>query len=108
MADDLPPDAAAAARFERLMSVLRHDLRGILSPALLAVDRLADYPDPAVQRAGGIVGRCIERAVSRLAETASVADSARAPRPEAGHPAVAAPPDAPAPLPPPGAAPPKD
>jgi hypothetical protein len=48
---------------------LRHDLRGILSPAMLIADRLQSHADPAVQRAGAVVMRTVERAAARLAET---------------------------------------
>jgi signal transduction histidine kinase len=51
------------------ISVLRHDLRGILSPALLAADRLAASSDPAIRKSGDIVIRTVERATARLAET---------------------------------------
>ncbi len=48
-------------------AVLRHDLRGVLSPALMVSDRLLNHKDPAVQRAGQAVVRSIERATSLLA-----------------------------------------
>jgi hypothetical protein len=50
------------------LSLLRHDLRGILSPAMLIADRLLAHEDPAVQRAGDIMNRTIERAAARLME----------------------------------------
>ncbi len=46
---------------------LRHDLRGVLSPAMMMTDRLLRHPDPAVQRAGAAVVRSIERATTLLA-----------------------------------------
>ncbi len=48
------------------LSALRHDLRGILSPALLMSDRLIAHPDPAIQRAGDVILRTVERATARL------------------------------------------
>ena len=42
-------DARLAAR-ERDVSQLRHDLRGILSPAMLTADRLTASADPVVRR----------------------------------------------------------
>jgi hypothetical protein len=51
------------------IKALRHDLRGILSPAMLIADRLQSHADPAVQRAGAVVMRTVERAAARLAET---------------------------------------
>ncbi len=47
---------------------LRHDLRGALSPALLTADRLLTNADPAVQRTGSIIVRCVERATGLLIE----------------------------------------
>jgi hypothetical protein len=49
-------------------SALRHDLRGILSPALLSADRLANSQDPASRKAADIVIRSVERATARLAD----------------------------------------
>jgi hypothetical protein len=51
------------------ISVLRHDLRGILSPALLVTDRLLMHEDPAVHRAGEVVARTVQRITDRLEET---------------------------------------
>ena len=59
--------AAMAARLsdvEARAATLRHDLRGVLSPALMVTDRLVGNPDPAVQRAGQAVIRSIERATA--------------------------------------------
>lgn len=46
---------------------LRHDLRGALSPALIASDRLAVSADPAVRKAGEAVIQSIERASALIA-----------------------------------------
>ena len=54
---------------ESKTSSLRHDLRGILSPALLTAERLLNYEDPIVRRAGEIMVKTVERASARLAET---------------------------------------
>ena len=63
-------DAAARLRIlEAKTSSLRHDLRGILSPALLTAERLLGYEDPIIRRAGEIMVKTVERASSRLAET---------------------------------------
>ncbi|WP_419729393.1 hypothetical protein [Lichenicola sp.] len=45
---------------------LRHDLRGILSPAMLMADRLAMSEDPISRRAGESMIATIERADARL------------------------------------------
>lgn len=60
-------DQAAAGQLEAAISTLRHDLRGVLSPALLMADRLTTNPDPAVQRAGEVVVRSIDRATALIA-----------------------------------------
>jgi hypothetical protein len=59
--------ASAAVRIESQRR-LRHDIRGALSPALLTADRLLTHGDPAVQRAGDIVVRAVERAAALLVD----------------------------------------
>ena len=54
---------------ERLVSSLRHDLRGIITPASLVADGLRRSADPAVQRAAARISDTIDRIVSRLNET---------------------------------------
>ena len=64
--------AAAIARLAELeaqTAVLRHDIRGILSPALLTADRLLRHADPVVKKAGDTIVRTVERTTARLAET---------------------------------------
>lgn len=51
------------------VAALRHDLRGVLSPALMMSDRLLQHGEPGVQRAGQAVVRSIERATALLAES---------------------------------------
>ncbi|MGI4953573.1 MAG: hypothetical protein ACRYGM_17345 [Janthinobacterium lividum] len=66
---DRSAEAAALARIEAYRAAtasLRHDLRGVLSPALMVSDRLLKHPDPVVERAGQAVVRSIERATSLL------------------------------------------
>jgi len=48
---------------------LRHDLRGILSPAMLVADRLLANPEPGVRRAGEVMLRCVDQAAARLEQT---------------------------------------
>jgi len=57
------------AALDMQVAALRHDLHGILSPALLTADRLLNSPDPSVRRAGEVMVRTVERATARLAET---------------------------------------
>ena len=67
-----PPAPLAAAKPDQAESLrrLRHDVRGALSPALLTADRLLTHADPAVQRAGDIMVRAVERAAALLNESA--------------------------------------
>ncbi len=69
-APDPACDATARlAALEAKTSSLRHDLRGILSPALLTAERLLSHEDPAIRRAGEMMVKTVERASARLAET---------------------------------------
>ena len=64
-----PPEPEPIAESHDSVAVLRHDLRGILSPALLVTDRLLTHDDPSVQRAGEVVARTVQRVTDRLEET---------------------------------------
>lgn len=69
LADATARAVAAEARSEtlaRAAAQMRHDLRGILSPALLTADRLAMSQDPASRRAGEAMITTVERAEQRL------------------------------------------
>ncbi len=57
------------ADLEATTSVLRHDLRGMLAPALLVADRLASHSDPKVVKAGRTVVEAIRRVEERLIAT---------------------------------------
>ena len=62
-------DAAAQAHIaevEARAAALRHDLRGVLSPALMVTDRLLSHPDPAIQRAGQAIVRSVDRATALI------------------------------------------
>ena len=82
-----PPDRSAEQSmadqietFRTESSALRHDMRGVLSPALMMSDRLLKHPDAAVQRAGQAVVRSIERATALLASNkALIGPHAKAP-----------------------------
>ncbi len=63
---DVVSTLARLAELEATTSVLRHDLRGILAPALLVVDRLLAHSDPKVAKAGETVLKAITRAEERL------------------------------------------
>jgi hypothetical protein len=58
-----------AEALERLVSELRHDLRGAISPAVLIADRLRQSTDPAVQRSGKTIGIVVERILAILDAT---------------------------------------
>ena len=60
---------ARLAALEASTSMLRHDLRGILAPALLIADRLLTHEDPRVVKAGETVINSVRRAEARLQET---------------------------------------
>ena len=57
------------AALEETMSTLRHDIRGMLAPALLVTDRLLAHADPKVVRAGETVMKAVRRAEERLNAT---------------------------------------
>ncbi len=63
----------AAERRAKLRQI-RHDIRGALSPALLAIDRLQASSDPAIRRSAEIVVRSVDRAIALLAESPDAAD----------------------------------
>jgi signal transduction histidine kinase len=48
---------------------ISHDLRGILAPALLTAERLQNHQDSAVQRAGEILLRTVDRATDLVRRT---------------------------------------
>ena len=67
--EDIAAKLERLAALEATTSSLRHDLRGILSPALLVADRLLAHADPLVVRAGETVVKAVRRAEARLKET---------------------------------------
>ncbi|HUB44745.1 MAG TPA: hypothetical protein VMB73_07160 [Acetobacteraceae bacterium] len=54
---------------ERLISELRHDLRGAISPAALIADRLRQNADPGIQRSGRTIGLVVDRVLAVLDAT---------------------------------------
>ncbi len=59
----------ANARLVKAAGEMRHDLRGILSPALLTADRLTTSQDPVARRAGETMVATIDRAEQRLRQS---------------------------------------
>ena len=57
------------AELERLVSELRHDIRGALSPAMLIADRLRQNPDPSVQKSGHTIDVVVQRILKVLDAT---------------------------------------
>ncbi len=67
--DEAAAAEATLAELRGHLAGLRHDIRGILSPAMLVSDRLVSHQDAGIRRAGEVMIRTVERAVGRLAET---------------------------------------
>lgn len=63
-------EQARIEQLERLISELRHDLRGAVSPALLIADRLMRNGDPVIQRSGNTIQAVVERVLKILESTA--------------------------------------
>ncbi|MFT8885393.1 MAG: hypothetical protein ABF946_04195 [Acetobacter papayae] len=53
---------------------LRHDIRGIVSPAMLAAEQLSLSPDPQVSKAGTTINDCLDRLTARLKQQPPRAD----------------------------------
>lgn len=62
-------DRTRIAELESLVSRLRHDLRGVITPAALIGDQLRGHPDPSVQRAGTRIGETVQRVLDKLEKT---------------------------------------
>jgi hypothetical protein len=60
---------ARLEQLERLVRTLRHDLRGLITPALLTADRLKMNSDPSIQRSGIVIATVVERIIVRLNAT---------------------------------------
>jgi hypothetical protein len=63
---------ARVEELERLVSELRHDLRGAISPAALIADRLRQNTDASVQRSGKTISIVVERVLAVLEATCKV------------------------------------
>ena len=51
-----------------ILRKLSHDLRGILSPAMMVAERLQNNADPAIRNAATLILESLDRAVARLGE----------------------------------------
>jgi hypothetical protein len=56
-------------QLEKLVAALRHDLRGVITPAALIADRLRNSSDPSIQRSAARITDVVERILSRLNAT---------------------------------------
>ena len=56
-------------QLEKLVSSLRHDVRGIVTPVALAAYHLYKSSDPAIQRSAARIDEMVERLVLRLNST---------------------------------------
>ena len=69
-----------AATLTAALIKLGHDLRGVLSPAMLMSERLETHKDPAIREAGKVIAQSVDRAsalsqqLSRLARGHTVRD----------------------------------
>ena len=59
-------------QLEKLISHLRHDLRGLVTPALLVAERLELNGDPTIQRSGMMITGVVERIITTLDSTYDV------------------------------------
>jgi signal transduction histidine kinase len=60
---------ARLAALGTAVAKVSHDLRGALSPALLAAERLQNHADPAIIRTGDMLARAVERATDLVRAT---------------------------------------
>ncbi len=51
---------------EQTLRKLGHDLRGLLSPAMMVAERLQKNPDPAIQKSGTLILESLDRAVAAI------------------------------------------
>jgi signal transduction histidine kinase len=60
---------ARLAALGAAVAKVSHDLRGILSAAMLSADRLESHPDPAVRKAADVIAASIQRGVEIVRKT---------------------------------------
>ena len=53
---------------EQSLRKLGHDLRGLLSPAMMVAERLQNNPDPAIQKSGTLILESLDRAVAAISK----------------------------------------
>ncbi len=57
---------------ERSLARLRHDVRGLLVPAVLVAEALVEHGDPIIKRSGSRILGSIDRVIARLDETRDI------------------------------------
>jgi hypothetical protein len=72
MTEDLEAANARIHTLETLVSVLRHDLRGAVSPASLIADAMLANGDPAIRRSGQRIATMVERVMAAINTTLTV------------------------------------
>lgn len=70
-----PEQHASVAELEALVSTLRHDLRGLITPMALTSERLENHPDPLVQKSAKRVAETVRRVIERLNATYTLVPS---------------------------------
>ena len=65
----VPDDRAASMAIA--IRRLTHDIRGALSPALLAAERLERHDDPAARESAAVIIRTLQRVASLCRETSA-------------------------------------
>lgn len=69
------PDEDRVSELALAVSALRHDLRGLLSPAMLMADMLVGHADPMVAQAASRIMVSLDRTIERLNQTYDVVPS---------------------------------
>ena len=77
MARSIKEAEARILLLEQLVSSLRHDIRGAITPALLVSDGLRSNPDPRVQRAIDKIAQSVLRVTAMLDATRDLVPSMR-------------------------------
>ncbi|MBN8924995.1 MAG: HAMP domain-containing histidine kinase [Rhodospirillales bacterium] len=63
---------ARVEELEKLVSDLRHDIRGALASTRLTTDRMRTDPDPRMQKFAATIDRATDRILERLDATRTV------------------------------------
>ncbi len=72
-------------QLEKLVSTLRHDVRGIVTPVALATYHLYKSSDPAIQHSAARIDEMVERLVLRLNSTYGLVQQLRGVEPPSSN-----------------------